>query len=540
MVTKHKIKNILKKSFICSLSAISIISLSNCAKGPSNDYIDNAIAIVYQDDKPYLINAAKDLYPLDYYEEIIEIFNDYIAVKLDGKYGFIDRTGKLVINAIYDKVYPMYEEKAVVIKDGIYQIIDNTGKTVYTFKDNVYSESYFVNNFLVIRKDDKFGYLKFNTETNQFESSSIIYDYAKPFGNEYAVVGNHPKTIIYKQDDEGNPTEEIEEIRISENLKYNYINTNFELLFSEFTFDYADNFYNGYAVVGYNDSIYVPAVGDGKSSTLNGLVYKYITTTGNTLHFNHNYNFQIIVNGYLQSTNKTYKDEVYMPFAQSFTTDLTFVAKYRYSSVQSYLKEYMLVDLNGKMKYTDAIYSKTGYLFGHDSGHKDAADYQSQSAGLFSVGTVVKLNDTYAFIAGNTLYSPTWKVYYLKYDASRKNYGFTEVTWDVIKKVTNESGKVEEIIPDWGKEYKHEYLKNTSSNVLLEYAYQNPYEMTDLGFSKYLSEEYLVNTIRITKSNNYGLVKYESSSIWDDENYDFTNKLTASFILDPIYDKIIY
>ena len=120
----------------------------------------------------------------------------------------------------------------------------------------------------------------------------------------------------------------------------------------------------------------------------------------------------------------TFGKFIVVQFAQSFTTDLTFVAKYRYSSVQSYLKEYMLVDLNGKMKYTDAIYSKTGYLFGHDSGHKDAADYQSQSAGLFSVGTVVKLNDTYAFIAGNTLYSPTWKVYYLKYDTSRKNYGF--------------------------------------------------------------------------------------------------------------------
>ena len=137
----ENIKNIVKKSFICSLSAFTILSLSNCSKGPSKDYIDNAIAIVYQDEKPYLINAAKETYSLDYYDEIIEIFNDYIAVKKDGKYGFINRTGKLIIEAVYDKVYPMYEEKAVVIKDGQYQIINNNGKTIYTFTDNVISES---------------------------------------------------------------------------------------------------------------------------------------------------------------------------------------------------------------------------------------------------------------------------------------------------------------------------------------------------------------------------------------------------------------
>ncbi len=540
MVTKQKLKNVIKKSMICSLSAISVISLTNCNKGPSTNYIDNAIAIVYQDEKPYLINAAKQTYALDYYEDVEDNFNEYIAVKLDGKYGYINRTGKLIIQPVYDKVYPMYEEKAVVIKDGTYQIIDNNGNTLYTFTDNITSESYFENNFLVIKQGNKYGYLKYNQDTKEFTSSSLEFDYARPFGGEFAVVGKHQQEIIYKIDEQGNPTSEIEEIKEYENIKYNYIDSNFELLFETFDFDYADNFYNELAVVGYHDSIYVPGVDGGKSSNADCLVYKYINQFGRTLHFNHNYVFSIIVNGNLQTTNKTYSDEIYMPYAQSFQTDITFVAKYRYSSIQTYLKEYMLVTPTGKIQYTDAIYGQTGYLFGHDSGHVNAGDYQCQSPGLFSVGNVIKIKDTYAFIAGHTLASPSWKVYYIQYDLLRNEYSFATAKWDFIQTVTDEYGNTYEEIPQWGKEYKYQYLKNTPSNVLLKYAIENPYEMTDLSYSSYISDEYLVNSIRISESNHYGLVKYESSTVFDEKYNDTTNLLTASFIIDPIYDKIIY
>ena len=44
----------------------------------------------------------------------------------------------------------MYEEKAVVILDGNYQIIDNSGNTLYTFTDNIISESYFSEDMLIV------------------------------------------------------------------------------------------------------------------------------------------------------------------------------------------------------------------------------------------------------------------------------------------------------------------------------------------------------------------------------------------------------
>ena len=547
MVTKQNFKKIMKKTIICSLSTLSVLSLCNCTKGPGTNYIDNAIAIVYQDEKPYLINANKDTYALDYYDEVQDIFNDYIVVKKDGKYGFIDRTGKLAVQPLYDKVYPMYEEKAVVIKDNTYQIINNTGKTIYNFEEGVTSESYFSNNFLVISKDDKYGYLKFNEKTLEFTKSEIIFDFAKAFKDDYAVVGIKPSETIYKVDEEGNITDEIEEIRVQDNIKYNYIDNEFNLLFNSYDFDYADNFYNGYAVVGYIDEIFAPGVDTGisgqapsKSDTTEGLVYKYISPYGKTLHYDHKYQFSVIVNGNLNVTNKTYNEEIYMPYAQSFQSDLTFVAKYRYSTVETHLKEYILVDKYGKMNYTDAVYDKTGYKFGHDSGHGDADDFQCQSPGLFTVSTVQKIGDTYAFVAGHTLTSPSWKVYYLKYDYDRKYYTFETASWDVIKTNKNEDGSQTEIVPKWGADYKYNYLKNTSSNVLLKFAIENPYEMTDLSYSKYYSDEVLVNTVRLSKSNKYGLAAYTTSSIYLEEYLDYTTKLTASFVLDPIYDKIVY
>ena len=64
--------------------------------------------------------------------------------------------------------------------------------------------------------------------------------------------------------------------------------------------------------------------------------------------------------------------------------------------------------------------------------------------------------------------------------------------------------------------------------------------MTDLSYSKYYSDEVLVNTVRLSKSNKYGLAAYTTSSIYLEEYLDYTTKLTASFVLDPIYDKIVY
>ena len=64
-MNKKNLTKFLKKSFICSLSFLSLFALTNCNEGPSNAYIEDAIAIVYQDEKPYLINLKEETYSLE-------------------------------------------------------------------------------------------------------------------------------------------------------------------------------------------------------------------------------------------------------------------------------------------------------------------------------------------------------------------------------------------------------------------------------------------------------------------------------------------
>ena len=56
MVTKQNFKNIMKKTIICSLSTLSVLSLSNCTKGPGTNYsverqIDKGVAITIIEEK---------------------------------------------------------------------------------------------------------------------------------------------------------------------------------------------------------------------------------------------------------------------------------------------------------------------------------------------------------------------------------------------------------------------------------------------------------------------------------------------------------
>ena len=128
----------------------------------------------------------------------------------------------------------------------------------------------------------------------------------------------------------------------------------------------------------------------------------------------------------------------------------------------------MLVSTTGKMDYTLAVFEQTNYKFGYDANHKNAKNYQCQSPGLFTVGNVVKINDIYAFIAGQTLASPSWNVYYLQYSFYEEDYLFKEVSWDVIKEVVNEDGTTTEIVPEWGLKYKA-IPKRTSTNASLKW-----------------------------------------------------------------------
>jgi len=77
-----------------------------------------------------------------------DIDKDYV----DGKWGFIDRSGKVVVPIIYDKVCNFSEGLAAVVENGKLGFVDITGKVVIppTYNYGMYEEYYFCNDLAVV------------------------------------------------------------------------------------------------------------------------------------------------------------------------------------------------------------------------------------------------------------------------------------------------------------------------------------------------------------------------------------------------------
>ena len=88
------------------------------------------------------------------YEEYFPVFDEGLTlVKKDGKWGYIDHTGKVVIDFEYDWTDYFSEGLAAVEKDGKCGYIDYTGKVVIDFE--YYLASSFSQGLAVVRKDEK-------------------------------------------------------------------------------------------------------------------------------------------------------------------------------------------------------------------------------------------------------------------------------------------------------------------------------------------------------------------------------------------------
>ena len=64
------------------------------------------------------------------YDEATEFYEGLAAVRINGKWGFIDKTGKIVVKPQYDRVENFYEGVAAVEIKNKWGFIDKTGKIV--------------------------------------------------------------------------------------------------------------------------------------------------------------------------------------------------------------------------------------------------------------------------------------------------------------------------------------------------------------------------------------------------------------------------
>lgn len=310
----NKLSNYFKKFILLSIFLTISIFLMNCKKD-KQPFLENTIALGYKDEIPVLINAKNETFSLEKYDSVTNVFGEYLTVKLENKYGFIDNTGKEIIEPVYDKAYLMKENKAVVVINNKYHIINNEGNIIYTFEDNITSSSYFSENFLIIEKitDNKhyYGYLKFDPETSTFSilNNEINFEHCEKFYNGYAIIGSTK----------------------NDKMKYTFLTPTGEYLLEGTYFDEARYFYNGLACVGEIKSV---VVGNKMSEQM---VYKYVKTDGSYLSRN--------------------KKVLEYHHATNFSDKYALVGNYYYSySQEVYFKKYQIIDFSGGLAFEDPLY----------------------------------------------------------------------------------------------------------------------------------------------------------------------------------------
>lgn len=112
--------------------------------------------------------------------------NGLMSFQSNGKYGYLDKAGKVKISAVYDAAGQFVDGFAVVSKNGFYGMIDTTGKTVIPFK---YVRLGYFQEGMALYSDEsgwncKYGYINSKGE----EVTPVMYNKAYDFSNGLAMV----------------------------------------------------------------------------------------------------------------------------------------------------------------------------------------------------------------------------------------------------------------------------------------------------------------------------------------------------------------
>jgi uncharacterized membrane-anchored protein YhcB (DUF1043 family) len=105
----------------------------------------------------------------------------FAAVGIDGKWGFIDRTGSVVVPIIYDGIVSFRDGFAAVCIDGKWGFVDTTGSVVVPIiYDGVWSFSESAEGLAGVRRDDRQGFVD---KTGQ-EVIALNYDFFGRFSDD--------------------------------------------------------------------------------------------------------------------------------------------------------------------------------------------------------------------------------------------------------------------------------------------------------------------------------------------------------------------
>ena len=205
--------------------------------------IGNGFFVVEVNNKDGVLNKSGQIVIEPQFDNVYDFHEGLASVKVDEKFGFIDTTGKIVIEPQFDSRGEFYEGLASVKVDGKYGFIDTTGKIVIEpqFDD-------------AICFSDGLAFV-------QVDGKQVVID-------KQGEIVFEPKFDIYSFS-EGLAL-------FSKNYKKGFINTQGEIVI-EPQYDFAEDFKNGFALVGMDGEIkwYIDKLGNKvNDSTLQSILDK--------------------------------------------------------------------------------------------------------------------------------------------------------------------------------------------------------------------------------------------------------------------------
>ena len=240
----------------------------------AKDFSDG-LAVVKSNDKYGYIGKDGKYVINPQYEYARDFKNGMAVVSVDYKYGFIDFSGKIVITPQYDSIYPKikldsddysYDLQPKTGEEGNYLIpvklnekwgfIDNTGKTI--INPQFESLTYFHNGVAMVTLDGKFGFIN---EDGKYTTNPILdyvefsYNYKSgdlcPYSQDNKIGYVNPTdggAYIQPQYDDGGKFNNGFAI-VEKDGKYGYINSENETI-TNFIYKSCNDFRDdGYAVV---------------------------------------------------------------------------------------------------------------------------------------------------------------------------------------------------------------------------------------------------------------------------------------------------
>lgn len=147
-------------------------------------------------------------YPIPVYEEASSFSNGLARVKIDGKYGYINTEGELVIDAVYQSADEKFDILAFVKKDGISQYINAKGEAVYISTGKEVKIGEFCNGFFWVETVEELISGNVNTITYYNEKGETAFsikaenagDFSSFTDQGYAIVKIMPPDGQYNTD----------------------------------------------------------------------------------------------------------------------------------------------------------------------------------------------------------------------------------------------------------------------------------------------------------------------------------------------------